>query len=159
MELFGILKNNSIFGGLTDDEIKSIVAICTEQKFESGSVIFEENSEGSGMYILVKGQVDIQMSMGADDELATVHVIHEGEIFGELTLVDRATRSATAKAAGPALAFVLDADRFDGLCGENNRIGLIVMRNIARIVTARLRETNIKYTESLIWERLGSDPA
>jgi CRP/FNR family cyclic AMP-dependent transcriptional regulator len=159
MELFNILKNNKIFSGLTDGEIKSIVAICSEQKFDGGSIIFEENSKGSGMYILVKGQVDIQMCMGADDELATVHVIHEGEVFGELTLVDRATRSATAKAAGPSLAFVLDADRFDKLCEENYRIGLIVMKNIAQIVTARLRETNIKYTESLIWEKLGEDPA
>jgi CRP/FNR family cyclic AMP-dependent transcriptional regulator len=159
MELFTILKNNKIFSGLTDEEIKSIVIICSEQKFDGGSIIFEENSKGSGMYILVKGQVDIQMCMGADDELATVHVIHEGEVFGELSLVDRAPRSATAKAAGHSLAFVLDADRFDELCEKNSHIGLIVMRNIAQIVTARLRETNIKYTESLIWERLDADPA
>lgn len=157
MELTDVLKTNQVFKGLTDEEVKHIAEICCEKKYDGGSIIFEEKSKGSGMYILVQGQVDIQMTMGIDDEPATVHVIREGEVFGELSLVDRTPRSATAKTAGPSSVFILEADRFDELCNKNHRIGLIVMKNIARIVTSRLRETNIKYTESLIWERLSTN--
>ena len=157
MELMSILKNNQLFKGLSDKEVEHIAAICEKKEYDGSSIIFKEKSKGSGMYILIQGQVDIQMSMGIDDEPATVHVIREGEVFGELSLVDRTARSATAKAAGPSITFILDADSFDELCDKNHRIGLIVMRNIARIVTSRLRETNIKYTESLIWEKLSTD--
>jgi CRP-like cAMP-binding protein len=71
--------------------------------------------------------------------------------------VDRAPRSATAKAAGNSRTFLLDADQFDKLIKKNSHIGFVIMKNIARIVVTRLRETNIKYTESLIWEKLGSN--
>jgi len=157
MELISVLKKNQLFKGLNEEEVNHIAAICQKKEFKGNSVIFKEKSKDSGMFILIQGQVDIQMTMGDDDELATVHVIHEGEVFGELSLVDRSPRSATAKTAGPSLVFILEADKFDELCNKNHRIGLIVMKNIAQIVTSRLRETNIKYTESLIWERLGND--
>lgn len=157
MELIEILKNNAIFKGLTDQEIQKLADICYEKEYKTGELIFEDNSVGSAMYVIIKGQVDIQMNMGMDDELATVHVIKEGEIFGELSLVDRAPRSAAAKAAGVTKTFILEADKFDKLVQNNSHIGYIFMRNIAHIVSSRLRETNIRYTESLIWERLSSD--
>lgn len=155
MELFEILRGNEIFKGLNDEEVKKVAEICYKREYKNGTIIFEENSTGSEMYILIEGKVDIQMSMGIDD-LATVHIIEAGEIFGELSLVDRGQRSATIKAAGDAVAFILEADRFERLVDDNYRIGYIVMGNIARIVSIRLRERNIKYTESLIWERLSS---
>ncbi|MBN1798091.1 MAG: cyclic nucleotide-binding domain-containing protein [Spirochaetales bacterium] len=157
MDLIKILKNNQIFRGLNDEELQEIAKICYEKEFSNGSIIFDEDSSGTGMYILVKGQVDIQMNMGIETELATVHVIKEGEVFGELSLVDKAPRSATTKAAGDSIAFILESEKFENLCRTNAHIGFVVMKNIAEIVSARLRETNIKYTESLIWERLSSD--
>jgi CRP/FNR family cyclic AMP-dependent transcriptional regulator len=157
MELFNILKSNILFKGLNDEEVNLIASTCYEKKYEGGTIIFKEQSKGTGMFILLKGQVDIQMSMGIDEEPVTVHVIREGEVFGELSLVDAAPRSATARAAGEVIAFILEAEKFENLSRENSRIGYTVMRNIALIVTARLRETNIKYTESLIWEKLSSD--
>jgi CRP-like cAMP-binding protein len=157
MELFNILKSNKLFDGLNDEEVGKVAEICNKKEYDVGSVIFNEGSNGTGMYILVEGQVDIQMSMGIDDEPSTVHVIHEREVFGELSLVDRIPRSATARSAGKSVAFLLEADKFKDLSRNNTRIGYIVMRNIAHIVSSRLRKTNIKYTESLIWEKLSSD--
>jgi CRP/FNR family cyclic AMP-dependent transcriptional regulator len=156
MELLEILKDNEIFKGLNDEEVKEIAGICFRKEYKNGSIIFEENSKGSEMYILVEGKVDIQMSMGIETDLATVHIIEPGEIFGELSLVDKSPRSATTKAAGDAVTYILEADKFENLVTANYRIGYTVMKNIARIVSTRLRERNIKYTESLIWERLGS---
>lgn len=156
MELLEILKGNEIFKGLNDVEVKEVAEICYKREYKNGSIIFEENSMGSEMYILIEGKVDIQMSMGIETDLATVHIIKAGEIFGELSLVDRGPRSATTKAVGDAVAFILEADKFERLVDANYRIGYIVMGNIARIVSIRLRERNIKYTESLIWERLSS---
>jgi CRP/FNR family cyclic AMP-dependent transcriptional regulator len=156
MDLFDALSSNQIFKGLDNEEVKEIALTCSEKNYPNGAVIFTETSSDCGMYILVSGQVDIQMNIGIDTELATVKVIHEGEVFGELSLVDRAPRSAAAKAAGDSKTYHLNADKFDELVAKNSRIGFVVMKNIAKIVSSRLRETNIKYTESLIWEKLTS---
>ncbi|MBN1412854.1 MAG: cyclic nucleotide-binding domain-containing protein [Spirochaetales bacterium] len=156
MDLLNALKKSAIFEGLDDKEIGTVAGICTEKSYDNGAVVFGENSTDCGMYILVLGQVDIQMNIGIDSELATVCVIREGEVFGELSLVDRAPRSATAKSAGNSTMFLLEADAFEKLVETHSRIGYIVMKNIAKIVSTRLRETNIKYTESLIWGRLSS---
>jgi CRP-like cAMP-binding protein len=156
MDLLNALAKCEIFKGMDGSEIKSVAGICQEKDYANGSIIFNEASGDCGMYILVQGQVDIQMTLGIDSAPATVHVIRDGEVFGELSLVDRAPRSATAKSAGDSKTFVLEADAFENLVKTNSHIGYVVMKNIARIVTTRLRETNIKYTESLIWTRLSS---
>jgi CRP/FNR family transcriptional regulator, cyclic AMP receptor protein len=156
MDLLNALAKCAIFKGLDDGEMHSVAAICQEKDYANGAIIFNESSRDCGMYILVQGQVDIQMTLGIDSAPATVHVIRDGEVFGELSLVDRAPRSATAKSAGDSRTFVLEADAFESLVKTNSHIGYVVMKNIARIVTTRLRDTNIKYTESLIWTRLSS---
>lgn len=157
MELFNAIKNSEIFSGLTDEEVQEIAGICNEKAYGNETIIFEEKSTGSEMYILCKGKVDIQTNIGLDTELATVHVIREGEIFGELSLIDQAPRSATAKAAGDAQVFILELDKFEKLVKSNYHIGYVIMKNIAQIVSARLRERIVKYTESLIWKELSAD--
>ncbi len=157
MELFNAIKNSEIFSGLTDEEIEEIAGICNEKTYDNETIIFEEKSTGSEMYILCRGKVDIQTNIGLDTELATVHVIKEGEIFGELSLIDRAPRSATANAAGDAQVFILELNEFEKLVESNYRIGYVIMKNIAQIVSTRLRERIVKYTESLIWKELSAD--
>jgi CRP/FNR family cyclic AMP-dependent transcriptional regulator len=67
-----------------------------------------------------------------------------GQVFGEMTLVDRGARSATVKAVKDGtVLYVIPHAAFLELCQEDNHIGFIVMRNLAADMSLKLRYYNI----------------
>jgi CRP-like cAMP-binding protein len=66
--------------------------------YKDGDTIFEENSIGKEMYIILTGNAKvIKKKDGAETTLAT---LEEGDFFGEMSLFDNSPRSATVKALG-----------------------------------------------------------
>lgn len=68
------------------------------KNYKDGSIIFEENSVGKEMYVIIAGKVKI---IKKKDTVETVlATLEEGEFFGEMSLFDNHPRSATVKAIG-----------------------------------------------------------
>ena len=66
--------------------------------YKDGDTIFEENSIGKEMYIILTGNAKvIKKKDGVETTLAT---LEEGDFFGEMSLFDNSPRSATVKALG-----------------------------------------------------------
>ena len=66
--------------------------------YKDGDNIFEENSIGREMYIILTGKVKvIKEKDGVETTLAT---LEEGDFFGEMSLFDNNPRSATVRALG-----------------------------------------------------------
>lgn len=78
-------------------------AVCTP-----GEVIFWRGSEGSSMYFLDEGEVDI---VSAEGKL--LKRLRAGDFFGEIALLGARMRSATARSASYTLLFTLDEKDFD----------------------------------------------
>ena len=75
------------------DEVASL-----GKNYKDGDIIFEENSIGKEMYIILTGNAKvIKKKDGAETTLAT---LEEGDFFGEMSLFDNSPRSATVKALG-----------------------------------------------------------
>ena len=66
--------------------------------YKDGSTIFEENSIGKEMYIIISGKVKIIKEKGKVETILAT--LDEGEFFGEMSLFDNNPRSATVKAMG-----------------------------------------------------------
>ncbi|MBC8552403.1 MAG: cyclic nucleotide-binding domain-containing protein [Candidatus Brocadiales bacterium] len=66
--------------------------------YKDGDIIFEENSIGKEMYIILTGKVKVIKEKG--DVETTLATLEEGEFFGEMSLFDNNPRSATVKALG-----------------------------------------------------------
>jgi CRP-like cAMP-binding protein len=78
--------------------------------YRDGSIIFEENSVGKEMYIIMSGKVKIIKKMDtAGTILAT---LGEGEFFGEMSLFDNNPRSATVMAIGDVKLLEINQKNF-----------------------------------------------
>jgi cAMP-binding proteins - catabolite gene activator and regulatory subunit of cAMP-dependent protein kinases len=66
--------------------------------YKDGDIIFEENSIGKEMYIILTGKVKVIKEKG--DVETTLATLEEGDFFGEMSLFDNNLRSATVKALG-----------------------------------------------------------
>ena len=97
----------------------------------AGTVIFEAGSTGEEMYGVAEGTVELRLPDGR------AVTIGPDETFGEMALVDRSARSATATALEDCKLAVIDKRRFLFLVHETPTFALQVMASLAE----RLRAT------------------
>jgi CRP-like cAMP-binding protein len=102
--------------------------------FTAGATIFNEGDEGHEMFVIRNGLVEILLH---DKVVAT---LSEGEIFGEMALIDTGARSATARAKEDCTLVPVDERRFTFLIQQTPQFGLHVMRVLAE----RLRKADQK---------------
>ncbi|HEX6487434.1 MAG TPA: cyclic nucleotide-binding domain-containing protein [Candidatus Dormibacteraeota bacterium] len=98
-----------------------------------GGVIFSEGDTGSEMYGVVEGQVELRGSAGV---LAT---LGPGDVFGEMALIAKDPRSATAVATAPTVLAVIDRHRFLFMVQETPTFALQIMA----VMASRIRTSNL----------------
>lgn len=126
-----LLKGSEFFRNFPGADLAGIAGMAGEVFVEKGNVIFEQGDHGDAFYLVVKGAVTI--SRGAT-KLAT---LGPREGFGEMSILDRETRSASATAAEDTTLLSLDRDSFDRIIEQNP----VVARGVYRVLTERLRNT------------------
>jgi CRP/FNR family cyclic AMP-dependent transcriptional regulator len=146
----GSLIHVEIFEGLSSEHLQRISAIGHEQTFAQGDIIFRENAHGDSMYIVLSGEVEIQVDpriLGDEADhgsgATTITTIRLGQSFGEVALVDQGVRSASAICNSEQVQLlVIPRDDFLRICREDPALGYSVMFNIAADLAARIRTTD-----------------
>jgi hypothetical protein len=107
------LKKIHLFQGLEDEELQAIADKLTEADYPAGAVIFEQDKKAESFYLIYGGSVRITRRQdGKKIELA---VLVKYDYFGELALVSKRRRSATATAVVDTSLLVLSRQDFEQL--------------------------------------------
>lgn len=99
-----LLRRVTYFEQCTDLELRQLIEYGYRQLFPAGQTICQENDPGDSFYIILSGTVEV-LSQRADKYIAT---IHEGEFFGEISLLLGTPRSATVRAMEDSILFVVE---------------------------------------------------
>jgi CRP-like cAMP-binding protein len=97
---------------------------------DEGQVIFQQGEVGDVMYVILEGSINIV----SHDKI--VDTLGEGEIFGEMALVDENPRSAAAVAASKSKIVPVSKQRFMMAIQHNPFFALQVMG----VMASRLRK-------------------
>jgi len=98
--------------------------------FRVGAVLFEEGQPGDYMYVVQTGEVEIRRQVG--DLERVVAVLAPGEFFGEMAILNRKPRTATAEVVEAARLLVLDAKTFEAMVLSNVEIAVRLIKKLAR---------------------------
>jgi CRP/FNR family cyclic AMP-dependent transcriptional regulator len=156
------LKKVSIFEYLVNEPeaLEMFKAIISKRSFLAGSAVIKEGEEGDELFILYTGTVEVAKNTLAKDLYTVTKLTAENHaFFGEIALIDNDTRSATVFAKTDCELLVIKKQNFLELGEKNNRIGLMITRKIAQIISQRLRRSNqdvITLYEALVGEIEGS---
>lgn len=101
-----------------------------------GQTLFREGEEADGLYCMVSGEVEIRRANKA------VVTFGPGANFGEISLVEKRPRLATALARGPVEVLVLRRQVFGGMVRRSPRLASKLLYNLVRTLAHRLRSTN-----------------
>jgi len=145
MDLLEVLGNVELFDGITPDELEAVSKICRERSYHAGDVLTTQGEPGDELYVICDGLVEVLRSETPSDPSPRAVVnLGQGQIVGEMALVDLGPRSATVRTISEkTVVQVIQRDDFERLCDENNHLGYIVMRNIAVDLSFKLRHQHL----------------
>ncbi len=133
------------FEGLTPEALALIAQVTTLEAHALGTRIFQFGDPGDKLFIIVEGKVRISREVSGLGEEALA-VLGPGEVFGEMSLLDEAPRSADARAHERCRLLVISKDSFDDLLFLHKALAYEVLWACVRMLASRLRETNDKLT-------------
>jgi len=139
--LFKLAEHVKAFQGLTPAEITELLGSSEKCTFAPGAYIVKEGNVGAHMYIILNGEARVLKS-GREGEVELARLT-SADSFGEMALADNEARSASVVADTDCVLVRIN----DQIINSRPEIGLKVYRNIARVVSARLRSAD----ELLAW--------
>ena len=134
-----------MFKGLTPAALELISRVASEETHTLGTKIFQHGDPGDKLYILLEGKVRISREIPGIGEEALA-VLGPGAVFGEMALLDEATRSADARVHERCRLLALSKDAFEDLLFLHKDLAYEVLWSVVRMLVQRLRETTDKLT-------------
>jgi CRP/FNR family cyclic AMP-dependent transcriptional regulator len=151
-EIETVLSENYLFKVLNKSEIQFIKSLVHHRVYRPGEPIFTQGELGVGMYIVVKGTVNITVEdlHTLDDNQKNVFVtrLSPGDFFGEISLVEQTgRRTATATAADEVVLLGFFKPDLAEVIERNPRSGVKILARLGEVLGRRLKETAERFTE------------
>lgn len=146
-----ILATTEIFDNFNDAQLTLVAALCTPVTYNQGQVLLTENDQSDDMYILGRGGVEVMVNpatVGASEapdsiEPVVLTELRQGQVVGEVALVDQGVRSATIRVSrDDTLLLRLRRDQLMRLCETYPVLGYKLMRNLASELATKIRNTD-----------------
>lgn len=147
-----LIKSAGLTTGLTDQEVALLADLAEEQSYPKGSIVIREDARSRDLFLVKQGRISIRLKLPSDfgqDEV--IYTMREGQILGEIALVDGSPRSASAFTENDVIVYCFDFNKLSSFLDERPHIGYLFMRNIAAILATRIRNTNMLWRNTLLW--------
>ena len=133
------LKGIELFRNLTNDELKELAGFIKEKKYNSGDILFKENSPHKDIFVIYDGEVELFKNDPYGNEIRLA-LFRNGDFLGEDVWEENSLHSTSARAIVPTILF--DISREFLLC--NPSTSLKIFQNITRVISRRMRDANIR---------------
>jgi SulP family sulfate permease len=134
-------KDFELFREFDDRTLVELKNCMMERSFAPGEKIVLQGDEGDEIFLIRRGSVRIMLPLerGKRHHLAT---IESGNFFGELSFLDKGSRSAEVEAKVPTDIYVLSRARFNMQSHADPTFGVQVFARLAHAIALRLRQTD-----------------
>lgn len=134
-----LLARIPLFSDLPPEELDRLMAALEVVNLKSGDMLFREGDVPEHLFIMVSGELEINMGSGTGNELV-LNVLREGEYFGEMGLImPGGRRTAGARARGDVVLLSMSRSRF----GELLQVHPLLANSMVSVLSQRLDNTNV----------------
>jgi CRP-like cAMP-binding protein len=119
-----------LFEGISAESMTRLAAVTGELDFDTDQFIVLQGQVGTGLYVIVDGEVKV---VRGSDEMTR---LGPGDFFGELSVIDQMPRSASVQATMPTRTLALASWDLLDLLESDSKLSLNLIKGLA----ARVRE-------------------
>lgn len=124
--------------GLSSEQSEQIVKAMVAVKAEPGHVLFHEGDHAQGLFVLVKGTVEILKHEGRGGARQSIATVDAPAVIGEMSLLTEREHSASVRAKTACHFRLLTRSQFDRLLKAENLAAYKIVRTLAEVVARRL---------------------
>ncbi len=146
------LTEITLFKGFSEEELNMIAPMLSEEFYKKGDVIWEEGSPEQGLYMIDYGKV--RVSRGTQEgHRQVLAVLKKNNFFGELSLLDGRSHSASVEAVEDTKVMVLQRKDMEKILQENPHTAYKIVREMTIEICEILREMNDKFMKMVnyVW--------
>lgn len=140
------LAEVSLFRIFSAEELDRILPYLELVAYEDNTVLFKEGDRGDYLCIAIEGTIEIRKE-SISSKQTVIAKFGRGSIVGEMALIDQFPHSATARVTANSKLLILRRERFDKFMEEYPRLGIRVLREVARILSQRLRRNSGRFSD------------
>jgi CRP/FNR family transcriptional regulator, cyclic AMP receptor protein len=137
-----LLQTHPLFALLAPAQIKHLGWFARPLRIMSGTTLFVKGDPGAALFIVVSGTVKITVPL-IDGREVTLNLVHAGEIFGEIALLDGQPRTADAIAATDCELMVIERRDFLSFVHSEPKVAM----KLIELLCARLRAASVRMEE------------
>jgi CRP-like cAMP-binding protein len=131
----------------TPDDWAKLIDHTEARRFGAGDIVVREGSSAQELYIVTRGNLEVLVDGDKAGELRKIAAIEPGSVFGEQSFVDGKPRSANVRAVSDGEIRRLTLAAFEVLAAKEPALARMVLFDLARILSLRLRQTTGRVRE------------
>jgi acyl-CoA reductase-like NAD-dependent aldehyde dehydrogenase len=128
--------------GLEDEDLKTLEPYLEPVRFAAESCLFNAGEEGDCCFFIDKGTVRVELPHPELDSDGVLGFLEAGSVIGELALLDRQPRSASAYADSDVECRKLSTDVLEKLTRDDPRVGITLVSALGQGAAKKLRSAN-----------------
>ncbi len=132
------LSKIPIFDRLLPKDLETLVTLWLPRTLQADEVLVRKGEPGSSMFIIEDGIIEIRVPDQFQKKEVRVSVLHQGDFFGEISLLDGLPRTATAVAMEETKLLEMRRDDFIDFLLQRPSVAVAMLGEIG----GRLRATN-----------------
>ena len=136
-----------VLAGLSHEERAIIGARLRRAHYKPGDTVIRQGDSDRSVYIVAAGTTTVRVNVAGTKRQVRLASYARGTMFGEMALLDHQPRSATVTADNDVVCYVLSEEAFDALIAGNPLIAVRLLANVARELSARLRNVTRMLSE------------
>ena len=145
------LSRTPFFADAAPHQLAEIAAAGHERELVRGDVLFEEGDPPDALYLVTRGRIAIAMASPVDRRESVVALMEDGDLFGDMGMLDDGPRSALARALEPSAVLHIPFEPVRRLFNDDPRL----LWNVARLLATRLRVMDEVLADSVFLDVTG----
>jgi CRP-like cAMP-binding protein len=143
-----LFRDHPVFGQLAPDQLQRLCSYAKTRRVARGTTIFKKGDPGDCLFAIAAGTIKIDVP-SEDGRGAVFNLVREGEILGEIALLDGRPRTADATALTDCVLVVIDRRDFVPFVTAQPAIAL----KLIGVLCARLRHASEQIEDVMFLDR------
>jgi CRP/FNR family cyclic AMP-dependent transcriptional regulator len=126
-----MLEKTPLFSSLNASELALLSSQAVTRTFPKNSIIINEGDASDALYVMNSGRVKVFLSDDDGKEMV-LNTLGPGEYFGEVAMLDNATRSASIVTLEKTNITIIPKNDFEACLLRNSELAMLIIRDLAK---------------------------